>query len=487
MVLTEAVLELIGNLPLDPAKTGITPALSSRDTHAKPQSVLYQAGSRIAQQTEIQWCPDILNKKPHIPLHSLHSANERQTTVRGTYQCQPLFHLNMDALIVLDDFITRGDTLAEIRRAVHEYNPKVKVIGLALGKHEKTDWAQCKGLDVSNSHIPTAWNTLWQREEISQALKLRPKNRQAKAETQRRKEEKEALAEAQRQARAERHRREAPDWKQAERARDTDEICTVSVVGANARGLGVRFGQVLECNISFSDLEEFHELDRHGQERLAEQYVSEGRTLQVKVLNFDQSEGLLRLSERAALPELRRSSFLESLAEGETREGIVTNLTHFGAFINLGELDGLIHISELAQYRINHPSEVLRVGDLIKVKIISVDKERERIGLSLRQLLPDPWATVEDRYNAGDLVKAKITNIKDFGAFARLVDEQIEGLIHKSELSFEHVERVADVVGTGEIYEVKIINLNAREQRMGLSIKQAGLDWDIAPDSSGRS
>ena len=487
LVLSEAVFELVGNLSLDPSRTGIAGALSSGDTHANPRSVLYRSGSRIAQQTDVRWCPDILHKEPHSPLHTMGSAAERQATVQGIYQCQSLSNLDMDTLIVLDDFITVGDTLSEIGRAVHENNPSVKVIGLALGQHESTDWAQRKGLDVSNSHIPSAWDILWQTGEGTPALELRQKTRQARAEAQRKDEDKEALAEAQRQARAEKRKREIPDWEQAERAWDKDEICTVSVVDASDRGLKVHFGQVLECNISYSELQEFHKLEPKRQESLANQYVSEERTLHVRVLDFDPIKGLLWLSEKAATGELRKKEFLDSLEEGQTRDGVVTNLTHFGAFVNLGELDGLIHISELALHRVEHPSEVLKVDDVVTVKTISVDRERERIGLSLRQLLPDPWATVEDRYNVGDLVEVKITNIKDFGAFARPVNDQVDGLIHISELSLEHIERVKDAVRIGEIYEVKIINLNVRDRRMGLSIKQACLDWDIAPDASGAS
>ena len=334
--------------------------------------------------------PRHLTQGAACALHTMGSAAERQVAIQGIYQCQSLSHLEMETLIVLDDFITRGDTLSEIRRAVHENNPTVRVVGLALGQHESTDWAQRKSLDVSNSHIPSAWNILWQTGKRSQALEMRKKNRQARAEVQRKEEDKEALAEAQRQASAEKHKLETPDWEHAERAWDKDEICTASVVGANDRGLKVRFGQVLECNITFSELEEFHKLEPQRQESLTNQYVSEERTLHVRVLDFDPIKGFLWLSEKAATVDLRKKGFLDSLAEGQTLDGVVTNLTHFGAFVNLGELDGLIHISELALHRVEHPSEILKVDDVVKVKTISVDRERERIGLSLRQLLPDP-------------------------------------------------------------------------------------------------
>ncbi len=177
-----------------------------------------------------------------------------------------------------------------------------------------------------------------------------------------------------------------------------------------------------------------------------------------------------------------QDAILKELEIGEIREGVVSSLANFGAFVNIGGADGLIHISELSWAKTNHPADVLNVGQQIQVKVISVEKERKRIGLSLRQLQPRPWDTLADRYREGDLVRAVITRIKDFGAFARLVGEPVEGLIHISEMSHEHVAQAQQVVTIGEEYEVKIIRLDIQRRRMGLSIKQADLDWAMAPE-----
>ena len=162
LVLKEAVVELVENLSLDSARTGITPALSSSDIHANSQSVLYTVGRTIARDMGIRWCPKIMSKAPHDSFHLYRlSARERKATVHGIYRCQSLSHFNINALIVLDDFRTSGATLDEIRRAVNENNPKIKVIGLVLGKHS---WIR---QDASNTHIPSSWNILWQTDAPS--------------------------------------------------------------------------------------------------------------------------------------------------------------------------------------------------------------------------------------------------------------------------------------------------------------------------------
>ena len=168
-----------------------------------------------------------------------------------------------------------------------------------------------------------------------------------------------------------------------------------------------------------------------------------------------------------------KNAVLEELVVGEVHAGIVSKLVKFGAFVNIDGTDGLIHISELSWSKINHPSEVLEVGQLVQVKVISVEKARKRVSFSLRQMQSNPWDTLAERYKEGDRVRVVITRIKDFGAFARLIGEPVEGLIHVSEISHEHVDRVAQVVTVGEEYEVKIIRVDTQRRRMGLSIKQA--------------
>ncbi|RME80347.1 MAG: S1 RNA-binding domain-containing protein, partial [Caldilineae bacterium] len=213
-----------------------------------------------------------------------------------------------------------------------------------------------------------------------------------------------------------------------------------------------------------------------------------GRKLQLKVIELDRSRNRLILSERQAMREWRRrqkEKLLEELQVGEVRKGVVSSLASFGAFVDLGGADGLIHLSELSWGRVTHPSEVVNIGDEVEVKVISVDKERRRIGLSLRQLQPEPWSVVHENYAIGQLVEAEITRLTSFGAFAR-VDGVIEGLVHISELSDHRISHPKEVVHDGQVLTLRIIKIDPERRRMGLSLKRvaeeeyAVVDW--APD-----
>jgi small subunit ribosomal protein S1 len=151
---------------------------------------------------------------------------------------------------------------------------------------------------------------------------------------------------------------------------------------------------------------------------------------------------------------------------------VVSNLTTFGAFIDLGGADGLVHVSELSYNRVNHPGEVLHVGQEVDVYVLSVDKETKKIALSLKRALPDPWTTVDQRYRVGEVVPAVITKLAKFGAFAK-VEEGLEGLIHLSELTDMAVQDAAQVVHEGQQVDVKIIHINSQRRRLGLSVRQA--------------
>ncbi|MCB0149271.1 MAG: S1 RNA-binding domain-containing protein, partial [Caldilineaceae bacterium] len=170
---------------------------------------------------------------------------------------------------------------------------------------------------------------------------------------------------------------------------------------------------------------------------------------------------------------------------GAIMEGVISSIADFGAFVDLGGADGLIHLSELSWNRVNHPNEVVKVGETVKVQILSVDTERRRIGLSLRRLAPQPWEVIDNTYQVGQMVQGKITKLVNFGAFARLVDTGIEGLIHISELAERRVNHPKEVVGEGDVYELRIIRIESDKRRLGLSLKQAmpsqELDWQIAP------
>jgi len=178
---------------------------------------------------------------------------------------------------------------------------------------------------------------------------------------------------------------------------------------------------------------------------------------------------------------------LEELQEGEVRDGRVINLADFGAFVDLGGADGLVHLSELSWKRVAHPREVVNVGDEVKVYVLNVDRERRRIGLSLKRLEPDPWMTIEQTFQVGTLVEGTVTKLTKFGAFARLTGlDDIEGLIHISELSEEHIEHPSEVVSEGQMVTMRVIRIEAQRRRLGLSIKRvdsdeyADADWSDA-------
>lgn len=163
---------------------------------------------------------------------------------------------------------------------------------------------------------------------------------------------------------------------------------------------------------------------------------------------------------------------MNELYEGEVRRGIVSSLCDFGAFVDLGGADGLVHISELAWHRVKHSSEVLSVGDEVDVYILRLDYERKRIGLSIKRLQPDPWTLVDEKYHLDQLVRGTITNVVDFGAFARL-EPGVEGLIHVSELTNGNVGHPSDVVRKGDELTLRIISVNSMRRRIGLSLRQA--------------
>ena len=196
----------------------------------------------------------------------------------------------------------------------------------------------------------------------------------------------------------------------------------------------------------------------------------------LKVIDIDRKRNRLILSERLAMREWRRQQkeqLLDSLKEGDTLEGIISSIADFGAFVDLGGADGLIHLSELSWNRVSHPSEVVKVGERVKVQVLSVDTERRRIGLSLRRLTPQPWEVIDTTYEVGQVVRGRITKLVNFGAFARLVDTGIEGLIHISELSERRVNHPKEVVSEGDVYDLRIIRIEGDKRRLGLSLKQA--------------
>lgn len=199
-----------------------------------------------------------------------------------------------------------------------------------------------------------------------------------------------------------------------------------------------------------------------------------GNPIVVRVIEVDRERRRLILSERAATPETRQSvkeRVIEDLQEGEVRTGRVTSLAEFGAFVNINGADGLVHLSEISWERVQHPSEVLEVGQEVKVKVISVDKDKKRIGLSIRALQEDPWREKVGRFRVGQLIEGVITRLTKFGAFARL-EGDIEGLIHISEVSENRIEHPKEVLKEGETVALRIIRIDSDQRRIGLSLRK---------------
>src|SRR5690625_1969461 len=199
----------------------------------------------------------------------------------------------------------------------------------------------------------------------------------------------------------------------------------------------------------------------------------EGNTYEFKIIEIDPQNRQLILSRRELLEseeEEKRAKALENLEEGSTVTGTVVRLTNFGAFVDLGGIDGLVHISEIAHEHIDHPEDRLSVGDEIEVKVLSVDKERERVSLSIKDLLLGPWDTVDEEFPAGSVTTGTVKRIVDFGAFVEL-KPGVEGLVHISEMAHRHVDTPHEVVSENEEVEVKVLSVEQDEQRVSLSIK----------------
>jgi len=210
-----------------------------------------------------------------------------------------------------------------------------------------------------------------------------------------------------------------------------------------------------------------------------------GQEIDVVVIEVDRERRRLILSERQASTESRDSvkdRVIDELKEGQVFTGRVTSLADFGVFVNINGADGLVHLSEISWDRVQHPSEVLKVGQEVKVKVIAIDREKRRIGLSIRQLLSDPWDKKAAAFQEGQLVEGTITRLTKFGAFARLNDD-IEGLIHISEISEKRIEHPREVLKEGDTYTLRVLKIDNANHRIGLSLRRvdsmayADMDW----------
>ena len=201
-----------------------------------------------------------------------------------------------------------------------------------------------------------------------------------------------------------------------------------------------------------------------------------GTELEAKIIELDRNRNNVVLSRRAFLEESQsegRKKFLESLRKGERRKGTVSSIVNFGAFVDLGGVDGLVHVSELSWKHVDHPSEVVQVGEEVEVEVLDVDLERERVSLSLKATQEDPWKEFERKYSAGEIIDGQVTKLVPFGAFVR-VAAGIEGLVHISEISDQHVDSPESVLTVGDEVRVKVIEVDVPRRRISLSMRQVG-------------
>jgi len=252
-------------------------------------------------------------------------------------------------------------------------------------------------------------------------------------------------------------------WDEISLACERDELVEGVITSRVKGGLTVDIGVKAFLPGSQVDLRPVRNLDK---------YI--GQTYQFKVIKFNKRRGNIVLSRRALLEKERaalKAKTLETLEVGKNVKGIVKNITEYGCFVDLGGIDGLLHITDMSWGRINHPSEMFEVGDEVEVKVLKFDAKTERVSLGLKQITEDPWIHADQRYNVGDKVKGKVVSLTDYGAFVEL-EEGIEGLIHISELSREKVENVAKVLTEGQRVRAKVINLIPEERKIGLSLRR---------------
>ncbi len=262
------------------------------------------------------------------------------------------------------------------------------------------------------------------------------------------------------------HRRgiEQRAWAWLEEAHRTGEVVEAPVTASVKGGL--------VCDVGLRGFMPASHVERGYVNDLS---VYVGQTLRARVIEIDHAKNRVILSQKVVLEEeykRMRDRTWATLAEGQVRRGVVKGLTDFGAFVDLGGVDGLLHVSEMAWGRVAHPSDVLQVGDEIDVMILRLDPGREKISLGLKQVLPDPWETVEERYPIGSVQEGKVMRLASFGAFVQL-EPGVEGLVHISQMADYHVHEPGEVVSEGQVVKVKVLRVSPAERRISLSIRDA--------------
>jgi small subunit ribosomal protein S1 len=269
------------------------------------------------------------------------------------------------------------------------------------------------------------------------------------------------------------------DWRRIQESLANGEVIDGKVTGCNRGGLLVELNN-LQGFVPLSHLVGFPRYV-DAEERKAELARRIGEKLPLRVIEVDREKDRLILSERQLTPkEQSADDVWDRICEGDVCRGRVTNLCSFGAFVDLGGVEGLIHISEMSWGRVAHPRDVLRSGDEVEVYVLGVERGRQRIALSLKRLQPDPWSLVEERYKVGQLIEGTITNVVNFGAFAR-IEEGLEGLIHISELAEGDFLHPRNVVKEGDRVTVRILGIDSARHRLRLSLRQA---WTVSEDIS---
>ena len=259
------------------------------------------------------------------------------------------------------------------------------------------------------------------------------------------------------------------DWRHIEEMMLNDEVVELQVVGYNRGGILVEW-RSLHGFVPASQLTDFPATANSTVRRSALTDMI-GKTLKLRVIELNRDQNRLILSERAARVQAgERAGILQRLQPGDLVSGIITNLCDFGAFVDLGGLEGLIHISELSWGRVGHPADILERGQNVHVHVLEIERQAGRIALSLKRLHPDPWATVGERYQIGQIVEGTVTNVVDFGAFA-CIEDGLEGLIHVSELAEGHFLHPRNVVCEGQKVTARVLSIDSRARRLGLSLR----------------
>jgi len=283
-------------------------------------------------------------------------------------------------------------------------------------------------------------------------------------------------------------------WKTLQNAMDADDRVSGEIIGFN-RGGAIVETEGVQGFVPMSQLATIsrdrsrsapqskngEQTDQDGQtteEKAPEESPDIGRTIELKVLELNRGRNRAILSERQAIQELReerKAKLIDELTEGEVRHGRVTGISSFGAFVDLGGADGLVHISELSWSNVSSPEDIVKVGQEVDAFVLRVDAEQKKIALSLKRLQPEPWETINERYQIGDVVDATVTKLTEFGAFAR-VEDAVEGLIHISELTTRMINHPREVVQEGDAVRLMILRIEPERRRLGLSLKQADED-----------